>query len=79
MAGRRRRAGKPKRAQLRLKNWRARIAGASTSEEFFDVASDWFRATCTHVPDAGRRTGLLNEAGQHLAGLADNLGKELTK
>ena len=78
MAGHRKGTGRPKQAAARHHHWRTRIGSASSSEQFFDVASDWYRAVCTHVPDAHRRTELLNAAGQYLAGQADQLARELT-
>jgi hypothetical protein len=77
MAGHRRKTGKAKTAARRRQLWRARISAATSSEQMFDVASDWYRATVSRVPDAGRRTELLNDAGAYLAGRADELAREL--
>lgn len=76
MAGHRQVTGKPKQAVARWNSWRDRIGRAETSEQFFDVASDWYRATVTHVPEP-RRTELLNEAARWLSGRADELCREL--
>lgn len=75
MAGHRRGTGKPKKARARLNSWRARIAAATGPEQFYDIASDWLRAAVTHIPDQGERDQVLNSAGQHLAELADEVGR----
>jgi hypothetical protein len=74
MAGHRRVSGQPKKAASRAANWRARIAAAATSEEYFDTASDWLRAAASHM-DPAERTTVLNEAGQWLAQRADVLAR----
>jgi len=78
MAGHRRSAdpARAKRAASRAANWRDRIAKAATSEDFYDAASDWLRAAAGHVGDPDRRTQILNDAADYLAGHADELERE---
>jgi hypothetical protein len=72
MAGRRRRRdrARPTRPRFRVGWWRERIRTASTSEEYYDRATDWHRAAVMALPEA-ERTGELNEVARWLADRAD--------
>lgn len=76
MAGHRRSTGKPRRSVHRRAWWRTRIQGAVTSEQFADLSYDWLRAALNHMPDADRRTAILNQVGTYLSEIADELMAE---
>jgi hypothetical protein len=75
MAGHRIRAGKPKSAITRNKAWRTRIAAAATTEQMYDVASDWLRSSANRHQDVGHADQVLDEAARYLMEQADNLDR----